>query len=265
MLKRVFAPDPLQIRIAGLEREMLQWIGDVWRDVPEREIFRIPDYFDTITHPDDPLYPYAGRELAPAARSLARRRARRHGRRYALQSYGLWQPRYGDRNYDQRAMLHTLLSCAITIPPPDIFQRLRERIELFLVHPKDNVEIPKGVKVTFPSWRVFWPPELDDCLDILKTLPDSTDALDLLEDIILGRLDTPISERPEAGQGETQADLVFAVHLELHELHLWRLPGNRLQLDDVAPVRPRTPGLDCIHDGCLAPSWHPPLRAPGIA
>ncbi len=200
MLNRLFSRDPLRDHIAQLESEMLSWIGDVWRDVAHDLIFRIPDRFDVITRPNDPLYPYV-------SQSIARLRSLRPDAELSVMAADMlfnptvWHPRYGDRNYAQREMLYTLVSCAITIPPPNICRRLRARIEQFLIHPKDHAEITKGMKVTFPSWRVFWPPELEDCLDILKTLPVTSDSLDLMEDIVLGRLDSPVTENPENWQG----------------------------------------------------------------
>ena len=34
MLHRFLSRDPVHEHIAQLEHEMLQWIGDVWRDIP---------------------------------------------------------------------------------------------------------------------------------------------------------------------------------------------------------------------------------------
>ena len=200
MLNRILGRDPLHSRIAQLEREMLEWMGDVWRDVAHDLIFRIPDWFNVITRPNDPLYPYV-------RQSIARLRSRWSDAELSVTAADMlfnptvWQPRYGDRNYSQREMLYTLVSCVIAVPPPDICQRLRARIEQFLIHPKDHVEITKDVKVTSPPWRVYWPPELDDCLDILKTLPVTADSLDLMEDIVLGRLDSSVTEKSENWQG----------------------------------------------------------------
>lgn len=200
MLDRLIGRDPLRQRITELEREMSSWLGEVWNLDGRDILFTHPLPLDAICNSDDPLAPRLGECVR---RLRARWTDGELGARAAdmLLNPALWRPRYGSASNAATAMLHVLASCVIAIPPPDIYARLRARIAKMLAHPYDNFELDEQAKDRGMPHTRYWPPDLGACFQIWRALPVTPMSLDLMDDIVAGRMNSdPIETFDWAGR-----------------------------------------------------------------
>jgi len=102
-----------------------------------------------------------------------------------------WQHSYSVGSLCYEAVMRILTACLVKFSSPDICDRLANRLKEILAHPfeTDEVRLKQTWNVGYHAPHLHLAPTLQDCLELLLTLPQSSQKLDVIEQLILGEMD----------------------------------------------------------------------------
>ncbi|MES1022924.1 DUF4132 domain-containing protein [Gloeocapsa sp. BRSZ] len=102
----------------------------------------------------------------------------------------LWQSSYILNVPEYQAIVEILTACLIKFTPPDICDRLANRLTQILANPfyTNEVEIKQRQSICCVP-DLYLTPTLEDCLTLLLELPPSLQNLHLVEQLVLGKWD----------------------------------------------------------------------------
>lgn len=180
-------------RDTGLEQAIQACLNELWN--PEQDPRSgLPSGWAPLSSADHPFHHFLRETLRRLQEQWTPVELGTQAARMYFNPAG-WQHRYEPADWRRWALLRVLEGALIRFPPPNVTTLLEERIRRILEQPYTG-DAPRRPGFEYPPTSTYLAPGLRDCLGLLGALPPSPEALALIERILSGEFNRPLTGLP---------------------------------------------------------------------